>query len=118
MGMHPGSVTIPRRDDSLRSVRTPSGVTWTASGAGRHLMRRTQVCPYCLGQLEETECHVLWDCPRWAIERGEWSRISLGVVGFYANTERFQGLVPLLPHFRPLSVPKGGSFCVVYLESP
>ena len=34
--------------------------------------------------------------------------ISLGDTGFHANTECFQGLVPLLPHLRPLSVPKGG----------
>ena len=34
--------------------------------------------------------------------------ISLGVFAFHANTERFQGLVPLLPHLCPLSVPKGG----------
>ena len=34
--------------------------------------------------------------------------ISLGVVGVYASMERFQGLVHLLPHLRPLSVPMGG----------
>ena len=46
-------------------------------------------------------------------------RISLGVVAFHANTERFQGLVPLLLHLCPLSVPKGGGgVCGVYSESP
>ena len=34
--------------------------------------------------------------------------ISLWDTVFGANTERFQGLVPLLPHLCPLSVPKGG----------
>ena len=34
-----------------------------------------------------------------------------------ANTERFQGLVPLLPRLCPLSVPKGG-VCGVHSESP
>ena len=34
--------------------------------------------------------------------------ISLWDTAFGANTERFQGLVPLLPHLCPLSVPKGG----------
>ena len=34
--------------------------------------------------------------------------ISLWDTAFGVNTERFQGLVPLLPHLCPLSVPKGG----------
>ena len=34
--------------------------------------------------------------------------ISRGDVRFRANTERFQGSVPLLPQLCPLSVPKGG----------
>ena len=34
-----------------------------------------------------------------------------------ANTERFQGSDPLLPHLCPLSVPKVG-VCGIYLESP
>ena len=33
--------------------------------------------------------------------------ISLWDAYFHANTEIFQGLVPLLPHLCPLSVPKG-----------
>ena len=41
--------------------------------------------------------------------------ISLGVVAFHANTERFQGLVPLLLHLFPLSVPKGGGGGVGYI---
>ena len=41
--------------------------------------------------------------------------ISLGDTGFHANTECFQGLVPLLPHLRPLSVPKGGGGYVGYI---
>ena len=43
--------------------------------------------------------------------------ISLWDVRFGANTERFQGSVPLSPHLCPLSVPKGG-VCGVYSESP
>ena len=35
-------------------------------------------------------------------------RISLRDVGFHANTEGFQGSVPLLPHLCPLSVLKRG----------
>ena len=38
--------------------------------------------------------------------------ISFGDVQFRANTERFQGWVPLLPHLFPLSVPKGGMWGV------
>ena len=51
--------------------------------------------------------------------------ISLGAVVFHANTERFQGLVPLLLHLCPLSVPKGGYVGYIrkalekgYLEHP
>ena len=45
--------------------------------------------------------------------------ISLRDTGFHANTERFQGLVPFLPHLCPLTVPKGtNGVCGVYLESP
>ena len=29
-------------------------------------------CPYCPGQVLETEAHGLWDCPRWAEARDEW----------------------------------------------
>ena len=43
--------------------------------------------------------------------------ISLRDIRFGANTERFQGLVPLSPHLCPLSVPKEG-VCGVYSESP
>ena len=43
-------------------------------------------------------------------------RISLEVVGFYARTERFQGLVPLLPHLCPVSVPRGGGGGVGYIR--
>ena len=43
--------------------------------------------------------------------------ISLWDVTFHANTERFRGLVPLLPHLCPLSVPEVG-VCGVYSESP
>ena len=42
--------------------------------------------------------------------------ISLGDVRFRANTERFQGSVPLLPHLCPLSVPKGGGGYVGYIR--
>ena len=42
--------------------------------------------------------------------------ISLWDTAFGANTERFQGLVPLLPHLCPLSVPKGG-VCGVYRKA-
>ena len=42
----------------------------------------------------------------------------LPVVGFYANMERFQELVPLLPHLCPPSVPGGVGVCGVYSESP
>ena len=38
------------------------------------------------------------------------------VVGFYANTERFQGLVPLLPYLCPLSVPRGRGGYVGYIR--
>ena len=41
---------------------------------------------------------------------------ALGVGKICANTERFQGSVPLLPHLYPLSVPLGG-VCGVYSES-
>ena len=40
--------------------------------------------------------------------------ISLWDVGFGANTERFQGLVPFLPHLYPLSVPKGGGYVGIF----
>ena len=43
--------------------------------------------------------------------------ISLWDVTFHANTERFRGSVPLLPHLCPLSVPEVG-VCGVYSESP
>ena len=43
--------------------------------------------------------------------------ISLGDIRFHANTERFQGLVPLWPHLCPLSVRLGG-VCGSYSESP
>ena len=43
--------------------------------------------------------------------------ISLGDVRFHANTERFQGLVPLWSHLCPLSVRLGG-VCGSYSESP
>ena len=43
--------------------------------------------------------------------------ISLWDVRFPANTERFQGLVPLWSNFCPLSVRLGG-LCGVYSESP
>ena len=33
--------------------------------------------------------------------------IALGDVGFHANTERFRGSVPVLPHLRPPCVPGG-----------
>ena len=46
-----------------------------------------------------------------------WSAISLGDVRFHANTERFQGLVPLWSHLCPLSVRLGG-VCGSYSESP
>ena len=42
---------------------------------------------------------------------------SLGDVRFHANTERFQGLVPLWSHLCPLSVRLGG-VCGSYSESP
>ena len=44
-------------------------------------------------------------------------RISLWDVRFHANTERFQGLVPLWSHLCPLSVRLGG-VCGAYSESP
>ena len=40
--------------------------------------------------------------------RGGVQHISLGDGGDYANTERFQGSVPLLLRLCPLSVPEGG----------
>ena len=43
--------------------------------------------------------------------------ISLWDVRFHANTERFQGLVPLWSHLCPLSVRLGG-VCGAYSESP
>ena len=43
--------------------------------------------------------------------------LSLWDTAFGANTKRFEGLVPLLPHLCPLSIPKGG-VCGVYSESP
>ena len=43
--------------------------------------------------------------------------MSLGDIRFHANTERFQGLVPLWPHLCPLSVRLGG-VCGSYSESP
>ena len=43
--------------------------------------------------------------------------ISLWDVQFHANTERFQGLVPLWSHLCPLSVQLGG-VCGLYSESP
>ena len=51
------------------------------------------------------------------LDTPSWQNISLWDTAFGANTERFQGLAPLLPHLCPLSVPKGG-VCGVYLESP
>ena len=44
-------------------------------------------------------------------------RISLGDGADYANIVGFRGLVPLLPHLCPLSVPEVG-VCGVYSESP
>ena len=43
-------------------------------------------------------------------------QISLGDVRFRANTERFQGSVPLLPHLCPLSVPNRGGRYVGYIR--
>ena len=43
--------------------------------------------------------------------------LSLWDVRFHANTERFQGLVPLWSHLCPLSVQLGG-VCGTYSESP
>ena len=43
--------------------------TWAASRAGKQGMHRPQVCPYCPAQAEETECNVLWECPRYAAKR-------------------------------------------------
>ena len=40
--------------------------------------------------------------------------ISLGVDTFPANTERFQGLVPLWPHLCSLSVPNGGGMWGIF----
>ena len=41
---------------------------------------------------------------------------SYGVVAFHANMEFFQGLVPLLPHLCPLSVPQGGGGVYGYIR--
>ena len=52
--------------------------------------------------------------PAQAIKPANIMKLSPGQTGisgdtaFHANTERFQGLVPLLPHLCPLSVPKVG----------
>ena len=43
--------------------------------------------------------------------------ISLGVDKFPANTERFQGLVPLLTHLCPLTVPEKVRICSVLAGS-
>ena len=42
------------------------------------------------------------------------SSISLWDTAFGANTERFQGFLPLLPHLCPLSVPKGGGMWGIF----
>ena len=52
-----------------------------------------------------------------SFEHAPHPNISLWDVTFHANTERFRGSVPLLPHLCPLSVPEVG-VCGVYSESP
>ena len=46
----------------LQSLLT--GAMWTASTDVRQYMRPSLVCPYYPGCVQETERHILWDCPR------------------------------------------------------
>ena len=87
-----------------RHFGDPTCCTWISQGSPRS---ETELRQYC-HNAAKTLANVLVRRP---------PDISVWDTGFHANTERFQGLVPFLPHLCPLTVPKGG-VCGVYSESP